>query len=121
MKVIYENKVKALGDCVNEFRDADLFILFGDHAPEELRDYCYSVDVNPIHGTIAAGQILKVDDQEYKIIAVGEEVPLTLEGLGHCTVNFSGEKSAELPGTLCVEHKPMPDVQVGTVIQIIEP
>lgn len=120
MNIIYENKVKALGDCVKEFQDANMFILFGDNAPEELRDYCYSVSVNPIHGKIAAGQILKIDDHEYEITAVGEEAPVTLAGLGHCTVNFNGEKSAELPGTLYVENKPIPDIQIGTIIQIIE-
>ena len=39
MKVIYENKVKSLGSCVDEFQEAGFFILFGDSAPEELRDY----------------------------------------------------------------------------------
>ena len=120
MKVIYENKVKALGSCVSEFQDAGFFILFGDSAPEELRDYCYSVDVQPINGTIAAGQILKVGANEYSITAVGEEAPVTLAGLGHCTVNFSGQAEAEMLGTIYVENKPMPEVAVGTVIQIIE-
>ena len=120
MKVIYENKVKALGACVKEFEDSNMFILFGDNAPEELRDYCYSINVNPIHGTIAAGQILKIDENEYKITAVGEEAPFTLAGLGHCTVNFSGDAAAELPGTICVEGGSLPELQVGTVIQILE-
>ena len=120
MKVIYENQVKALGACVEEFKDAEMFILFGDNAPEELRDYCYSVNVNPINGTIAAGQILKIGANEYKITAVGSEAPVTLAGLGHCTVNFSGQITVDLPGTIYVEHKPMPDITVGTVIQILE-
>lgn len=120
MKVIYENQVKALGACVEEFKEAEFFIMFGENAPEELKDYCYSVSVNPIHGEIKPGQILKVDDDEYKITAVGEEAPVTLEGLGHCTVNFSGQETAELPGTIYVEHKPMPEVKEGTIIQIVE-
>lgn len=120
MKVIYENKVKALGACVKEFQDSNMFILFGDNAPDELKDYCYSVSVNPINGTIVAGQILKIDENEYQITAVGEEAPVTLAGLGHCTVNFNGEAAAELPGTICVESKPLPEIQVGTVIQILE-
>ncbi len=121
MKIIYENKVKALGSCVDEFQDAGFFILFGDSAPEELRDYCYSIDVNPIDGTIAPGQILRVGGSEYRITAVGEEAPVTLAGLGHCTINFSGQTEVEMLGTIYVESKPMPDVSVGAVIQIIEP
>ena len=120
MKVIYENQVKALGACVEEFKDAEMFILFGDNAPEELRDYCHSVSVNPINGTFAAGQIHKIGANEYKITAVGSEAPVTLAGLGHCTVNFSGQTTVDLPGTIYVEHKPMPDITIGTVIQILE-
>lgn len=120
MKVIYENQVKALGVSVEEFKDAGMLIIFGDNAPEEIRDYCYSVSVNPIHGTIAVGQTLKFDNNEYKITAVGSEAPVTLAGLGHCTVNFSGQTTVDLPGTIYVENKPQPEIQVGTVIQIVE-
>ena len=49
MKVIYENQVKASGVAVKEFKDAGMFIIFGDNAPEEIKDYCYSVSVNPIN------------------------------------------------------------------------
>ena len=120
MKVIYENKVKASGVSVEEFKDAGMFIIFGDNAPEEIRDYCYSVSVNPINGTIAAGQYVVVDDAEYEITCVGYEAPITLAGLGHCTFNFSGATEAELPGTIYVEAKPMPEVKIGSVIRIIE-
>lgn len=120
MKIIYENQVKAMGECVEEFKESEMFILFGDNAPEELRDYCYSVSVNPINGVIAAGQTLKIGASEYKITAVGSEAPVTLAGLGHCTVNFSGQTTVDLPGTIYVEHKAMPDIAIGTVIQIIE-
>ena len=33
MKVIYENQVRALGACVEEFKDSEIFIMFGDNAP----------------------------------------------------------------------------------------
>ena len=121
VKVIYENKVQSLGSCVDEFQEAGFFILFGDSAPEELRDYCYSVAVRPINGTIKPGQVLKVGANEYRITAVGEEAPVTLAGLGHCTVNFSGQTEVEMLGTIYVENKPMPVVSAGTVIQIVEP
>lgn len=120
MKVIYENKVKALGSCVDEFRDENMFIIFGDNAPAELRDYCYCVDVNPVNGIIRTGQTLEVGGSSYKITAVGDEAPVTLAGLGHCTINFSGQDTADLPGTIYVENKPMPVVTVGTVIRITQ-
>ncbi|MBQ9062818.1 MAG: PTS glucitol/sorbitol transporter subunit IIA [Eubacterium sp.] len=120
MKVIYENQVTAMGAGVEEFKDAGLFIIFGENAPEELKDYCYSVSVNPINGTIAPGQTLCVGDASYKITAVGEEAPVTLAGLGHCTINFSGATEVELPGTIYVENKEMPVVEIGTKIMIVE-
>ena len=120
MKVIYENQVKAAGVAVEEFKDAGMFIIFGENAPEEIRDYCYSVSVNPINGEIAAGQYVEIGGREYKLTCVVYGAPSTLKGLGHCTFNFSGATEAELPGTIYVEAKPMPDIKIGSVIRIVE-
>ena len=120
MKVIYENKVKDMGECAEEFREEQMIVIFGDGAPDEIKDFCYCVDVNPINGTIAPGQTLKVDGQSYKITAVGEEVPVTLGGLGHCSFKFSGQTNVELLGTIYVEDKPMPEIKTGSVIRIVE-
>lgn len=118
MSIIYENKVVGMGECVEEFKGEGIFIIFGDNAPEELKDYCYSVSLQPINGQIMPGQILSIDDNHYTITAVGPEAPVTLAGLGHCTVNFNGSTEVELPGTIYVENKPMPDLHIGTVIRI---
>ncbi len=120
MKVIYENKVTGLGENVNQFRDMGFFIMFGENAPAELTDFCYHVTVEPLNGEMKPGQIFKIDDEEYKITAVGTEAPVTLAGLGHMTVSFSGATEVDMPGSICLESKPMPDVKVGTVFQIIE-
>lgn len=118
MKVIYENEVKAMGAEVKAFEG--MLLLFGEGAPAELRDYCYTVAVNPINGEIKPGQIVKFDEEAYKITAVGTEAPHTLAGLGHCTVNFSGQTTVDLPGTIYVENKAMPDINIGTKIMIVE-
>ena len=120
MKVIYENKVKDMGEFAQEFLENRMFVIFGDNAPAEIKDYCYWVDVAPINGTIAPGQTVKIGADSYKITAVGEEAPVTLAGLGHCTFNFSGQTEVEMLGTIYVENKPMPEMEVGTVIQIVE-
>lgn len=120
MKVIYENEIKALGESVDEFAGGKMFIIFGENAPAELRDYCYLVSVNPVNGDIEPGQILKIDDNEYKITAVGKEAPKTLAGLGHMTINMSGRSNAELPGTLYTEAAEVPKMGVGTKISILE-
>lgn len=120
MKIIYENTIKDKGEFAQDFQEERMVVIFGDSAPEEIKDFCYWVDVKPINGTIAAGQTLKVGDQSYKITAVGKEAPVTLAGLGHCSFKFSGQTEVELLGTIYVEDKPMPDIQIGTVIQIVE-
>lgn len=97
-----------------------MVVLFGDSAPEEIKDFCYLVNVAPINGIIAPGQMLRMDGQAYKITAVGSEAPTTLAGLGHCSFKFGGQTDVELLGTIYVEDKPMPEIKNGTVIQIVE-
>ena len=120
MTIIYENQVKAQGGCVHDFDEEKILIVFGDNAPEELADYCYTITVKPLNGSIKPGQTLKIDDNTYKITAVGWEAPQTLVGLGHCTFKFNGASEPDQPGTICVTDAPLPFVKVGSTIQIIE-
>ena len=120
MKIIYENTIKDKGECAEEFLENNMFVLFGDSAPDEIKDFCFWVDVVPINGTISVGQTVKIGGQSYKITAVGSEVPTTLAGLGHCSFKFSGQTEVELLGTIYVEDKPMPELKVGSVIRIVE-
>ena len=59
--IIYENTVKSKGSLVGEFGDG-MFILFGDNAPDMLKDYCYGVDVVPTNATIEA---IEIDEAAY--------------------------------------------------------
>ena len=77
MKIIYECKVKAQGDCAEEFRETNMFVIFGDNAPPEIKDYCYWIDLAPINGTIAAGQYLRVDGRSYLILSAAGIFPST--------------------------------------------
>lgn len=117
MAVIYDNKVKGLGACVAEFEG--MFILFGDNVPDTLKDYCYTIDVNPIQQEIKAGQKAVIDGKEYNITAVGDVVMQNLGNLGHVTFSFTGETEAELPGTIYLEEATVPKLEVGSTIQII--
>ncbi len=63
---------------------------------------------------------LELEGRDGKLEAVGDEAPVTLAGLGHCTFNFNGLTEVDIPGTIYVEHKPMPVLKKGTVIQIVE-
>lgn len=118
--MIYENKVTGLGNQVEAFMDEGMFILFGEDAPDALREFCYMMSVNPVNGTLTAGQKLIIDDVSYEITAVGSLAQKNLEALGHLTVVFNEASEAGLPGSICVEAKPVPTLVVGSEISIEE-
>lgn len=120
MTVIYDNKVKGMGDAVLDFKDAGMFILFGDNAPDTLKDYCYTIDVLPIAAQIEAGQKAIIDGKEYKLTAVGDVVMKNLGNLGHVTFSFTGETEPELPGTIYLEQSEVPELKIGSTVQIVK-
>jgi PTS system glucitol/sorbitol-specific IIA component len=71
MKTIYENTVKGVGDLASAFAEEKTIILFGDSAPDTLKDYCYSIDVKKADEVIAPGQVLEIDGKQYKILLTG--------------------------------------------------
>lgn len=115
--IFYENTVKGKGNLVEEFGD-NMIILFGDSAPDMLKDYCYSIEVVPTNKKIEKGQYLVIDNEKFKILAVGDVAEKNLVELGHLTVHFSGDISVLLPGAMVVENKNCPKIKIGTQIMI---
>lgn len=120
MSKIYENKITGLGNQVEAFLDEGMFILFGNHVPDSLKEFCYLMDVNPVNGQLRPGQKLIIDDVSYDITAVGSLAQKNLESLGHLTIVFNDASEAGLPGSICVDDKPVPTLVVGSEITIIE-
>lgn len=116
---IYTTTVRTMGPNVKDFGD-EMLILFGESAPETLKNYCYTINTNKAEGIIAPGQTLLFDDTPYTITCVGESAQTNLEGLGHLTVNFTGDPAGCLPGAVVVEKSAAPNIEVGTVIRITE-
>ncbi len=103
MKKIFEAKVIQVGpEAQNMIQDANMLILFGEEAPEDLSEYCFKIDNKNLLGSILEGGKLVVDNQEYSISSVGNVVEKNLTGLGHITISFDGSKEGSLPGTLHV-------------------
>lgn len=115
---LYETKIVDLGADAKMFQAEDMMILFGEEVPEDLANYAYIINVNPLEGNIEEGMMLAVGDSSYKITAVGNVVNKNLANLGHITLNFNGATEAELPGTLYLENKELPEATVGTTITI---
>lgn len=119
MKLIYNTKVTNIGPLASEFYPENMIIMFKDNAPEELSDYCVLHNVNELQEDIKSGYTLKIDDAQYKITAVGDVVNKNLKELGHITLKFDGSTEPALEGTLYLEDKPVKEVSIGSVIEIM--
>ena len=79
MAVIYNNKVKSKGALVDSFEGESMFILFGDNAPDTLKDFCYGIDVKNATEEIKPGQFVVIDGAKFKITALGDIAQRNLE------------------------------------------
>ena len=105
MKKIFEAKVIQVGpEAQNMIQDANMLLLFGEEAPEDL-------------AILKVGRLV-VDSKKYSITAVGNVVEKNLTGLGHITISFDGSKEGSLPGTLHVAADQAVVIEKGSTIQI---
>lgn len=121
MTKIFETTVTKIGpEAINMLTDANMFILFGEGAPEDLAEYCFTHSSKEVTGTIHPGGYLVIDDTEYLITAVGNVVEKNLSSLGHITVSLDGSTEGSLPGALHIQAPAIPTIQLNSVIQIYE-
>ena len=116
--LIFETSVQEIGAEAALFADDKMLILFGDNAPEGLKEYAYQIIINRAKEEITTEMILAIGKTDLKITAVGNLVTKNLNQLGHITMKFTGETTAALPGTLYLEGKEIPIITVGTKITI---
>jgi len=115
---LYETQIVDMGAEAEMFQAEGMMILFGEEVPEDLVNYAYIINVNPVEGTIEEGMTLTIGSESYKITAVGDVVNKNLSNLGHIALKFNGATEPELPGTLNLEEKELPQVEAGTTITI---
>ncbi|MGT2753767.1 PTS glucitol/sorbitol transporter subunit IIA [Streptococcus ovis] len=119
MKKVFETKIIAIGpEAQNMIADAGMFILFGEGAPADLAEFCFTINDKTLARPIQIGGKLVVDGLEYPITAVGGVVEKNLSNLGHITVALDGSVEGSLPGTLHIQVENPPVLKEGTVIQI---
>lgn len=95
-----------------------MLILFGNEAPDTLKDFCYGVDVNKTTETLAAGQTISFGDNAYTITNVGNMAERNLNALGHLTVLFNAADEEMLPGAIIVKGDEVPEINIGDKIVI---
>lgn len=115
--IIYENIIIDKGNYVEEC-GSEMFITFGDNAPAELKDYCYIWKKKSINDEIKENDVLFINEEEFKILKVGSIASKNLNDLGHLTFNFSGDEDNLLPGTIIIEKKNCPKLDINTIIKI---
>lgn len=118
MTIIYESKITEIGSDALLFFNENMMILFNDTALPELKDIAVVHEANELISDIKPGDELVISNEIYKVISLGEKVNETMKELGHCTIAFNGSETPELPGTLCVEAKPLPSINLFDTMQI---
>lgn len=115
---VYQTEVVSIGSEAKLFLEEKMLVLFGENAPAELADYTYHIIVNSVYSDIVPGMELVIDDNNYKITAVGNIVKKNLEELGHIAIRFNGQTEADQAGTLYVEDKEISDVKIDSKLSI---
>lgn len=115
---IFEAKVFEIGPLVKEFIEAGILVFFGRDAPPELVEFSIIHDGNLADQDVQQGDAFIINEQEFKVLAVGEVANTNFRNLGHIILKFNGRNVPELPGDICVESKPLPEIKVGNSIRI---
>jgi len=114
----FQGKVTSIGPLVQEFIQAGILVLFGAGAPEELVEFSIIHDAKELTAPLEPGDKVFINNEVYKILAVGDVANTNLANLGHLILKFNGEEKARLPGDVNVELKPVPDIMIGTIFKI---
>jgi PTS system glucitol/sorbitol-specific IIA component len=117
----YQSIVTEVGSEVELFIEENMIVIFNDTAPADLTSIGVIHKKTELLYEVEAGDLLEINGESFEILFVGNKVNNTLNELGHCTIAFNGETSSDLPGTMCVENKQIPEIKVGSEIRISKP
>jgi PTS system glucitol/sorbitol-specific IIA component len=117
--VRYDTRVTEVGPQVEEFVAAGILVFFRDDAPEELRAFSVLHRPTVTTGGLVPGDVLVIDGHRLRITAVGDVADVNLVRMGHVSLKANGATEAPLPGDLCVERGPLPQVPVGAHVAVI--
>ena len=118
--VVYSTTVTAVGELVSDFRDQGILVFFGEGAPEELHDFSILHKVEISERAPKPGDLIRINDDEFNILAVGSVVSDNLLNLGHLDLKANGLTEPELPGDTNVEARTLPMINIGDKIEIVQ-
>jgi glucitol/sorbitol PTS system EIIA component len=114
----YATTVTAVGEQVAEFVSSGLLIWFAEGAPEELHFFSVLHRPTVTAGGVRPGDLVRIDDKEFRVTAVGEVANDNMVNLGHMDLKANGATEAPLPGDICLEELPLPEPEPGTTLVI---
>lgn len=118
MTVLYRSTVTEIGELVPTFTAEGMLVFFGETAPEELRTFCIIHKVEHQEGQIKEGDFVSIDGHELEILSVGSVANDNLYNLGHLNLKANGNTEADMPGDVSIAQVPLPEISVGTKIEI---
>jgi PTS system glucitol/sorbitol-specific IIA component len=114
----YATTVTAVGEQVPEFVEQGLLIWFAEGAPEELHFFTVLHRPTVTTGGVRPGDLVRIDDQTFRVTAVGEVANENMVNLGHMDLKANGAEEAPLPGDICLEKLPLPEPRQGSTLVI---
>ena len=114
----YATTVTAVGEQVAEFVDHGLLIWFAEGAPEELHFFSVLHRPTVTTGGVRPGDTVRIDDQVFRVTAVGEVANENMVNLGHMDLKANGDTEPPLPGDICLEKLPLPSPRPATTLVI---
>ena len=117
-RVRYATTVTKVGTEVKEFVASGLLIWFIETAPEELHFFSVLHRPDVTTGGVEPGDVVRIDDTELRVTAVGSVLNENMVNLGHIDLKANGAGEAPLAGDLCVEEGPLPEIRPGTRLVI---
>jgi glucitol/sorbitol PTS system EIIA component len=115
----YATTVTTVGSLVASFTGQGMLIIFGEGAPSELHDLCALHTPEIKDGGVQPGDRLLLDDAEFAILSVGDVANANLVALGHVSFKANGATTAQLPGDISIEERPLPLLREGSRIVIV--
>ena len=115
----YSTVVTSVGPLLKEFLAERIIVLFNEDAPEELWEFAVIHRPDDTFEEVRPGDRVSFGSNDpIKVTAVGEVANKNIAALGHAVFKCNGKENAELPGDVCLEEVPLPEVEVGQTIRI---
>lgn len=114
-KQVFSAKIIEIGKELID-RNSSFLILYGNLAPQGLRDYCMILDNHQLARPLEVGDYVMISSEKFVITSLGSRANEQLTAIGHVTLHFNGARAAEQSGSIYLEKKNKPIVSVGTEI-----